>query len=170
MDIRNLITRVREAGQVISGYPVYRKENTDAAFLRGTEFSFTAQLTGKLELKGGFSYTFGQSLTRNEPLRRIPPFNGRFMITYRAESWFTAVEWQFASAQHRLAQGDKEDNRIPAGGTPDWSVLNIYGGYQFRSLSLSLGLQNLLNEDYRLHGSGINGVGRSAWLSAGFRF
>jgi hypothetical protein len=25
-----------------------------------------------------------------------------------------------------------------------------------------------LNEDYRTHGSGINGVGRSGWLSATF--
>ena len=170
MDIRNLITRVREEGQVISGYPVYRKENTDAAFIRGTEFSFSAQITGKLELKGGLAYTFGQSLTRQEPLRRIPPFNGRVLITYRNTAWFAATEWLFASVQHRLAQGDKEDNRIPAGGTPGWNLFNFYGGYKMKQVSFSLGLQNLFNEDYRTHGSGINGVGRSVWLSATFAF
>lgn len=170
MDIRNLITRVREEGQVINGYPVYRKENTDAAFIRGTEFSFSAKITGKLELKWGLAYTFGQSLTRQEPLRRIPPFNGRVLITYRHTAWFAAAEWQFASVQHRLAQGDKEDNRIPAGGTPGWNLFNLYGGYKMKQVSFSLGLQNLFNEDYRTHGSGINGVGRSAWLSATFAF
>ena len=170
MDISNLITRVREEGQVISGYPVYRKENTDAAFLRGTEFSFSAQITGKLDIKGGLAYTFGQSLTRQEPLRRIPPFNGRGLVTYRNNAWFAAAEWQFATAQKRLAQGDKEDNRIPAGGTPGWNLFNLYGGYKLKQISFSLGLQNLLHEDYRTHGSGINGVGRSGWLSATFVF
>lgn len=170
MDIRNLITRVKEEGQFISGYPVYRKENTDAAFLRGTEFSFSAQLSGKLDIKGGLAYTFGQSLTRNEPLRRIPPFNGRTLVTYRNNAWFAAAEWQFAATQQRLAQGDKEDNRIPAGGTPGWNLFNLYGGYKMKQVSFSLGIQNLFNEDYRTHGSGINGVGRSGWLSATFAF
>lgn len=166
MDITNLITRVREAGQVISGYPVYRKENTDAAFIRGAEFSIAAQLTKALDLKGGLSYTYGQSLTRNEPMRRIPPFNGRWLLTYqKGQHWFASAEWLFAVAQHRLAQGDKEDNRIPAGGTPGWKVFNLYGGYQVKHVSFSAGFQNLLNEDYRTHGSGINGVGRSAWIS-----
>lgn len=170
MDIRNLITRVKEEGQFISGYPVYRKENTDAAFLRGTEFSFSAQVSGKLDIKGGLAYTFGQSLTRNEPLRRIPPFNGRTLVTYRNNAWFAAAEWQFAATQQRLAQGDKEDNRIPAGGTPGWNLFNLYGGYKMKQVSFSLGIQNLFNEDYRTHGSGINGVGRSGWLSATFAF
>jgi outer membrane receptor protein involved in Fe transport len=37
-------------------------------------------------------------------------------------------------------------------------------------VELKLGLENLFNEDYRTHGSGINGVGRSAWLMATFMF
>ncbi len=76
----------------------------------------------------------------------------------------------FAAKQTRLAAGDKDDNRIPVGGTPGWTVLNIYTGTHLKKIDLSLGLQNLFNQDYRTHGSGINGVGRSAWVSAGFRF
>lgn len=171
MDIINLITRIREEGQVISGYPVYRKENTDAAFIRGTEVSIAAQLTKALDFRGGLTYTFGQNLTRSEPLRRIPPFNGRWLLTYRkGRHWFASAEWQFAGAQHRLAQGDKEDNRIPAGGTPGWNVFNVYGGCQLKQIAVSAGFQNLLNEDYRTHGSGINGAGRSAWLTVSCSF
>ena len=96
--------------------------------------------------------------------------NGKLMPVYRAENWFAAVEWLFAFSQTRLAQGDKEDNRIPVGGTPGWQLLNTYTGYKFKKLSISLGLQNIFNVDYRMHGSGINGVGRSAWLSASFDF
>jgi outer membrane receptor protein involved in Fe transport len=85
--------------------------------------------------------------------------------TYRVKKWLAAAEWQFGGKQTRLAQGDKEDNRIPAGGTPGWNLLNIYGGYTVGIIQMNAGMQNLFNRDYRTHGSGINGVGRSAWLS-----
>jgi outer membrane receptor protein involved in Fe transport len=70
-----------------------------------------------------------------------------------------------ATKQERLAQGDKDDNRIPEGGTPGWNIFNINVGYSWKSLSLDLRIQNLLNKDYRYHGSGVNGYGRSASLS-----
>lgn len=92
------------------------------------------------------------------------------MSTYRNNKWFAAAEFQFASHQKRLAQGDKDDNRIPAGGTPGWKVLNFFGGYKFFMVQLNAGVQNIFNEDYRTHGSGINAVGRSAWLSVNFNF
>ena len=113
---------------------------------------------------------YGENLTRHEPLRRIPPFNGRIMSTWRQTKWFATTELLFASKQDRLAQGDKDDNRIPKGGTPGWRVFNIYTGYQLSNINFNAGLQNLFNEDYRTHGSGINGVGRSGWLSVTLNF
>ncbi len=67
--------------------------------------------------------------------------------------------------QNRLAQGDKDDNRIPLGGTPSWHIVNAYTGYSSNQFAIRLGLQNIFNTDYRTHGSGINGVGRSVWLA-----
>jgi outer membrane receptor protein involved in Fe transport len=87
------------------------------------------------------------------------------MSSYRKNKWFVAAELLFAAQQKRLAQGDKDDNRIPAGGTAGWEVINFYGGYKLPGVQLNAGLQNLLNKDYRTHGSGINGVGRSGWVS-----
>jgi outer membrane receptor protein involved in Fe transport len=79
--------------------------------------------------------------------------------------WFASAEWQFASKQTRLAQGDKDDNRIGKNGTAGWQLINLYAGYHLRRIQLNMGLQNLFNQDYKTHGSGINGVGRSAWIS-----
>jgi outer membrane cobalamin receptor len=169
MHLSNLITRVKEEGQFINGYQVYRKENTESAVIKGVEASFNWQLLQYLGFNGGVSYTSGQNLTKNEPLRRVPPFNGKLMSTYRNGKWFAAVEMQFASKQSRLAQGDKEDNRIPAGGTPGWNVYNLYSGCKTEKIQLGVGLQNLFNEDYRTHGSGINGAGRSAWASVSIK-
>jgi outer membrane receptor protein involved in Fe transport len=165
MHLSDIITRVKAEGQVISGYPVYKKENTEAAFIKGFETEFNAEVTKHLYFSSGITYTYGQSLSKKEPLRRIPPFNGRVVATYRKKNLFTTAEYMFAAKQTRLAQGDKDDNRIGINGTAGWQVLNLYGGYKYHMLNCSIGIQNIFNKDYRTHGSGINGVGRSGWIA-----
>ncbi|MCF8213837.1 MAG: TonB-dependent receptor, partial [Chitinophagaceae bacterium] len=64
-----------------------------------------------------------------------------------------------ASPQRRLDAGDKADNRIPLGGTPGFNLLNLYSGYQYKSLTFRLYWNNIFNADYRTHGSGVNGMG-----------
>ena len=103
-------------------------------------------------------------------MRRIPPLHGKLMSTYRRRAWFAAAEILYARKQDRLAQGDKEDNRIPKSGTPGWAVVNFYTGHQWAKFNLNAGLQNISNQDYRTHGSGINGVGRSGWFAASVSF
>ncbi len=166
MHLENLITRIKVNGQVINGYQVYQKENVEEAYIKGAEAEVNWNVCKGLSVRGAVSYTYGQNLTKNEPMRRIPPLNGSAMIKYKLQKLFGVFELLYASEQDRLAQGDKDDNRIPKGGTPGWEVINLYAGYQFQFVKLNIGLQNLLNTDYRTHGSGINGVGRSAWLSA----
>lgn len=164
MHLHNLITRIKEE-EVINGYPVYRKENVEEGYIKGFEVEGEYRPLTGWRLAGNIAYTYGQSLTKNEPMRRIPPLNGRLITTYNRNNWFASAVLLFASKQDRLAQGDKDDNRIPAGGTQGWNILNVYGGYEFSHLKLNLGLQNIFNEDYRTHGSGINGTGRSASVS-----
>jgi len=170
MHLTDLITRVKTDGQVINGYQVYQKENTEAAYIKGFETELKWNVIKRLNIIGSIAYTYGQSLSKQEPLRRIPPFNGRLMSVYRNNKWFTAAEFQFASWQKRLAQGDKDDNRIPKGGTPGWKVMNFFVGYKLAMLQINAGIQNIFDEDYRTHGSGINAVGRSGWLAVNLNF
>jgi outer membrane receptor for ferrienterochelin and colicin len=170
MDLNQLITRTKEEGRFIDGYQVYKKENTEEANIRGFEAAFTWKAMAGLEINSGISYTYGQNITKNEPLRRIPPLNGRLAGTYKFRNFYSSAEFLFASKQDRLAQGDVSDNRIPQGGTPGWQVINLFTGYQIASVKLNAGLQNILNEDYRTHGSGINGAGRSAFISVDYLF
>ena len=155
---------------MINGYPVYRKENVEEAYIKGLESELKFQINNEFNLLGSIAYSYGQNLTTKEPLRRIPPFNGRLLGTWNHGRMFTGIEWMFASKQDRLAQGDKDDNRIPRGGTPGWSLLNAYASYQLPALRFNMGIQNIFNEDYRTHGSGINAYGRSAWLQLTFNF
>jgi hemoglobin/transferrin/lactoferrin receptor protein len=170
MQLTNLITRVKVDGEFINGYQVYRKENTEKAYIKGVEAELIWEPVKKFVLQANGAYAYGQNKSKNEPLRRVPPFNGRLSATYQWKGWFGSAEILYASDQDRLAQGDKDDNRIPKGGTPGWEVINVYAGYKWKDVQLNACLQNLLNEDYRTHGSGINAVGRSIWLSLRYEF
>jgi hemoglobin/transferrin/lactoferrin receptor protein len=168
--LKDLITRVRVDTQTVQGYALYRKENTENSTIQGIETAWKCAYTEGSYFEISAAYTHGQNQTLNEPMRRIPPFNGRFAWHFSKKSWFSTFEMLGATQQNRLAQGDKDDNRIPKNGTPAWVVFNLYGGYSVNNLTLNLACQNLLNRDYRTHGSGVNGVGRSVALSANWCF
>ena len=165
MKLKDLITRSKSEGEIINGYPVYRKENTGRAYIKGIEASLVWLPVSRLNLNANIAYNYGQNLSRDEALRRIPPLHGKLSATYKNKLFMYSAEWLCAAKQTRLAQGDKDDTRIPMGGTPGWDVLNMYAGYQLKQLRINTGLQNIFDVDYRTHGSGINGVGRSVWLS-----
>jgi len=163
----NLIIRSRIGDQYIEEYPVYQKENSDKSYIQGVETSWDYDLSNSWSFHGDITYTYGQNITKNEPVRRIPPLFGRIAAEYNQESWLVNVEWLAAAKQSRLAQGDKDDNRIPDGGTPGWNVFNINGSYNWKFITVDLSLRNILNTDYRYHGSGVNGYGRSLFLTVG---
>lgn len=168
--LNNLVTRQKLNGQVINGYPVYEKQNTGTAYLKGWEAEMEYQIIKQLRLRGGLHYTYGQDVSNNEPLRRVPPLMAQFSAAWQNKKWRLHGQYLLAGKQSRLAKGDVDDNRIPAGGTPGWQTLNIYGGFQQKGYALNLGFINIFNEDYRTHGSGINGMGRSAYVSVQFQF
>lgn len=167
--LNNLINRV-QTGQVIDGYKVYMKENTEEAVIKGLEGFAEFQVSQNLFFDLFASFNHGRNISKAEPLRRVPPFNGNISMKYKMSKFYMKAELGWADKQDRLAQGDKDDNRIPAGGTPGWKVLNIYSGYSLKNVQLRLSAQNLFNADYRTHGSGINSVGRSLWTSLSFDF
>jgi len=169
MNLSDLIDRVRGSYQGQSqweGQDVYYKANVASAYIQGIEADGAWRLSRWLKAYANMTYTFGENKAAEEPLRRIPPFNGQLSLAYQGEAPFSAqLQYGFAAKQHRLSGGDISDHRIDANGTPAWSVLNFNLGYQFPSIGLNGGIQNIFNEAYRIHGSGVDGVGRSFWLS-----
>jgi len=161
----NLITRNRIEDQVIEGYTLYQKENSEKAYIQGVETAWDLTLSRLWTFYGSLTYTYGQNITRDEPVRRIPPLFGRLAADYRYKKLWIGIEWLGAAKQNRLAQGDIDDNRIPQGGTPGWNIFNFNAGYAWKNFAIDLSFKNLFNEDYRYHGSGINGYGRSLFLT-----
>ncbi|TAE49660.1 MAG: TonB-dependent receptor, partial [Bacteroidetes bacterium] len=165
----NLIQRVPgtwEGQDSLNGDPVFRKENVAAAFIAGVDGGAEYFFTPEWIAFSGMAWAYGQNLTANEPVSRIPPLNGRLGLRYQSEKGLRVQgECVFAGMQDRLSTGDTKDHRIPAGGTPGWYLLNVHAAWQYQQFYLSAGAQNLLNRAYRVHGSGVDGYGRSFWVA-----
>jgi outer membrane receptor protein involved in Fe transport len=171
----NLIDRVQGSYlglPTLEGQQVYRKVNVAHAIVKGVEVEAEYRFAASLRATGHLTYTHGQQASTGQPMRRIPPLNGLAALRWDGPSrlWLEG-QARLAGAQRRLASGDIADHRIPPGGTPGWTVIDLYGGRRFGSrLSLHAAVVNIFDEAYRIHGSGIDGAGRSAWLAARWDF
>lgn len=175
----NLISRVPgtfQGSSTYEGEDVYKKENLAKSYLQGAEFDFEWSMHRNWNLMGNIIYTYGQNTDKDEPMRRIPPLNGRLAMNYHRNRLNSQLEWLYAGQQDRLAGGDLSDHRIAAGGTPAWNVINLRLGYGFRIgnhyefLTLNGGISNIFDEAYRIHGSGVDGMGRAAWISLSLKW
>ncbi len=171
--LNDLIDRVKsnyEGDTLINGERVYQKANRGKAVIYGVEAEFYTWINNSFKFLSHLTYTYGQNKTANEPIRRIPPAFGRLSGEYHKKSIFAALDWTFASAQDRLAGGDKSDHRINPKGTPGYGVIALRTGYHVKGISAEAGFENILDQAYRIHGSGIDGYGRHIWIRTSFRF
>jgi len=162
-------------GRQIGGLAEVTKRNSGSGFIHGLEAEGEIQLTGTLSLKGSFTWMQGilagyptaATVLVREPVSRLMPATGAVAATWRKQAWTCAAHVIVAGAARRLSAADRADNtRIPPGGTPGYATLGLRAGYRcLRWLSLSASLENLTNEDYRIHGSGLNEPGRNLILS-----
>ena len=152
----------------IDGEQVYTKENLAKSNIFGIEAESGIKLNSQFSLISSITWLYGKNIENDEPMRRIPPFNGKLALRYSKSRLFAEAEFLFASKQDRLSGGDIDDHRIPDGGTPGWYIVNLKAGYSWDKISLHAGLQNIFNQAYRIHGSGVDGFGRSVWISLQF--
>ncbi len=168
-DLSNLISNISSTynGQdSLDGFKVYQKENINEAQIKGIEADIQYQPQAWLTMFTNYTLTRGDNITRNEPLSRIPPWFGRIGFDITAKKSLTwRLEGIAAGKQDRLSSGDKQDSRITPGGTPSWFVMNTRFQYVAKHINVNLGVNNLFNEPYRVHGSGVDGIGRSVWAS-----
>lgn len=137
------------------------------------EFLLSTSLTlqdGKVET---YSSTSNPVLT-DEPVSRLIPITVNSSIRWNPENLpiWSELSITVAEKQDRLSSGDRGDNqRIPPGGTPGYETFNFYLGWYFTGNSqLTLAVENIFDEDYRVHGSGINSPGRNFIASVDWRF
>lgn len=153
---------------------VYQKQNVGEAKLCGVEADIEFKLTDGLIAVGNLTYTYGQNISKDEPMRRIPPLFGKIALKYqRSLTWWAKTELLMAGSQDRLGSGDLNDSRIAVrlvdGKMPGWNHWNVYAGINMNRVSVTTSVQNILDRGYRVYGSGVDGNGRNFWIALNFR-
>jgi hemoglobin/transferrin/lactoferrin receptor protein len=179
-DIDGMIVRT-PTGQIIDGDNEVTKKNSGNGYVYGAEMEARIKVLSQWTLFGGFTWLDGrietyptsEPLLVEEPIERLMPPAGRIGLKWNIPGGFWIEgSCRFADKADRLSTRDAEDTqRIPPGGTPGYAVYDIRAGWkQGNHLALSAAIENLTDEDYRIHGSGINEPGRNFVLAADCTF
>jgi outer membrane receptor protein involved in Fe transport len=180
--LKDLIKRedaVWEGQTEVNGKPVAMNVNGRKGRLLGAEGEvFVHPLTG-MRVGANLSYTHGVEELEDggtQPLTRIPPLFGTVYVRQGGTllgpwRWFAETSLRFALEQDRLSPEDEKDARIPEGGTPEFACWSLrLGARRGETLSTVLVVDNLTNQKYKYHGSGVYSPGTNAVLSVDLKF
>lgn len=157
----------------VDGKPVTWNVNVGEGFILGMEASLKVHILRGLSLVGHITHTYGEERVEggmNLALRMVPPLYGVAVLRYEAPRLgpvlgFAEISVRGAGRQTRLSPEDQKDSRIPEGGTPAWWTLNLRVGAQVGAhLRVLLAAENLLDQEYKYHGSGVYAPGTSVVL------
>ncbi len=154
---------------------VVQSQNLNTVTLFGVEAGGRLQVLDNLEAYGSLTFTWGEEEFRDgttSPADRIPPLNGQVGVLYRPMPHLWVEPFmRLAAKQDRLSDRDQTDPRINPNGTPGWVTANIRLGWDIdERLRARLAVENLFDQRYRDHGSGINAPGINAIVSLEARF
>jgi hemoglobin/transferrin/lactoferrin receptor protein len=146
-------------------YQTLSLTNTGSAYVCGLQVSILAQVTRSFSIISNLTYTYGYDQTNSLPLDHIPPVFG--MTSFRLElKKFKGDFYVVYNGWKRISQysnsGEDNEQYATAYGMPSWYTLNLKLSYQVvRYLNVELGMENILDENYRKFSSGISSPGRN---------
>ncbi len=178
--INGMIVRAPTGRVVEQGLIEVTKNNAGDGWIHGVEAlgewdviehwmlrAMGAWMDGEVE-----GYPTSQSTRVREPVSRLLPPTGELALRVQLGRWWAEAAVRGAAKADNLAASDRRDTqRIPPGGTPGWVIGTVRAGARiWREIEAAVAVENITDEDYRIHGSGINEPGRNVVLTFNARF
>jgi hemoglobin/transferrin/lactoferrin receptor protein len=125
----------------------------------------SVDITNALSIYSTINYTYARitSDSAETPLDHIPPLFGKTSLKLKLKK-FKGELYSMYNGWKKLEDYnlDGEDN-LPFAtpeGMPSWVTFNVRGSYQVtRNFTLQLGVENILDENYRAFASNISAPG-----------
>lgn len=170
-------------GRVVGGLVEVSKRNSSDGFIQGVELVGEFALNDAFDVYMNATWLEGRlnvfdstvsTTAIEEAYSRIMPLTTNLGVNWTSLSgqYWATLAVTHAMKADKLSSGDSSDTqRIPPGGTPAYTLVNLRGGVEVSpAVSFTVGLENLLDEAYRTHGSGTNepGFGINAGVTLRF--
>lgn len=149
------------------GREVVASANTAEARMLGVEGAVRVRVHPAVELEAQATWVRGNQTTvaGDEPADRLPPAGGRAVVRWRVVPRIVLEGGvRGALAQRRLSERDRTDPRIDPMGTPGFASLHVGAGVELGDFLIVARAENLLDRNYREHGSGTAAPGFDASL------
>jgi hemoglobin/transferrin/lactoferrin receptor protein len=179
--IRDMIIRT-PTGEVIDGDNEITKRNSGDGSAQGLELQARYRLSddwavfGNLTWMDGDVETYPDSSTVlvKEPLDRLMPLQAYLGLHWEpagSDHWLAMLLSTAGNADKLSTRDVADTDRIPAGGTPGYAILSLRGGWHVSDdWRVSIAAENVLDKNYRVHGSGLNEPGRNLLVTLFRRF
>lgn len=179
--IEDLIVRA-PTGEIVDELREVTKKNAGEGYVAGVELILGWQVAEDwhLRLSGSWmegnvdAYPTSDPVAVRDSISRLMPLTGQAAVRWQPAGrpyWLEAVVDAAEKATRLSADDARDGQRIPPGGTPGYAVLTLRGGATVRDdLQLTVALENVADEDYRIHGSGVNEPGRNLVVQAEWTF
>lgn len=179
--IEDLIVRA-PTGETVDELQEVTKKNAGEGYVAGVELTLGWQVAEDWHLRLSGSWMEGQAdayptsdpLAVRDYVSRLMPLTGQAAVRWQPAGeayWLEAVVDAAEKADRLSADDERDTQRIPPGGTPGYAVLTLRGGATvLDDLLLTVALENVADEDYRIHGSGVNEPGRNLVVQAEWTF
>jgi hemoglobin/transferrin/lactoferrin receptor protein len=182
--IRDQITSVYEQNgkEIISS-----SENSGDGYVQGAELDGAYEVTENWVVRGGIAWSEGytdtyyknsnnQIVTVNDDHLRTAPLAGFAALRWQTRDKRVFVEFynQAVDREDRLTYSERQGGdtqRVSKQGTSGYYTAGVRAGWQVCDYAnIGVAIDNLLDKDYRVHGSGSNEAGRNFILSLDMRF
>ena len=180
--IRDFITST-PTGRQIAGMTEVTKQNSARGYVKGVELAASFIVAAGIEAWANVTWLEGELETIasvstgrrvTEPLSRVMPLTSNAGLRWQSGDRYrrAGIDVTIAATADRLSAGDMNDTqRIPPGGTPGYAVVDLMGAVRVhRRVDIVARFENILDEDYRTHGSGVNEPGRGLSVALTYTF
>ncbi len=152
---------------------VQATKNVGGARVYGIQASIRAAFGKGFGFEGHYNHTFGES-SDGKPIRHVAPPFGKAQLNWEREAFKAQfyVDWNLQIPYEDLAPSEKGKPHLYASNarglpySPGWYTLNLKTSYKpVDFLSMSAGVENILDKRYRTYSSGIAAPGRNFIIS-----
>lgn len=154
---------------------VTASQNKGKANITGISSSLKWYLIENLLFQTTINYSVGRiTENANQPLDHIAPLFGRVGLSY-SKSNFSMDAYLLYNGKKSIkdfnSNGEDNQEYAPKDGMPSWQTYNIKSSFTvLKKCTLFLGVENILDTQYRTFASGMNAPGRNFYTGLKYSF